>query len=111
RMNTLDAAVAELVRRYRERNPESERQLERAARVLPGGNTRSVLFQAPFPLTMVRGEGCWLWDADGHRLLDALGEFTAGLYGHSPAPIREAIVAALGDGLSLSSHTRREAEL
>ncbi len=110
-MNTLDAAVAELVRRYRERNPESERQLERAARVLPGGNTRSVLFQAPFPLTMVRGEGCWLWDADGHRLLDALGEFTAGLYGHSPAPIREAIVAALDDGLSLSSHTRREAEL
>jgi glutamate-1-semialdehyde 2,1-aminomutase len=56
---------------------------------MPGGNTRSVLFQAPFPLTMVRGEGCWLWDADGHRLLDGLGEFTAGLYGHSAAPIRQ----------------------
>ena len=110
-MTTLDAAVADLVRHYRERNPESERQLQRATQVLPGGNTRSVLFQEPFPLTMVRGEGCWLWDADGHRLLDALGEFTAGLYGHSPAPIRDAIVAALGDGLSLSSHTRREVEL
>src|SRR5690606_33329557 len=110
-MTTLDAAVADLVRHYRERNPESERQLQRATQALPGGNTRSVLFQEPFPLTMVRGEGCWLWDADGHRLLDALGEYTAGLYGHSPAPIREAIVAALDAGLSLSSHTRREAEL
>jgi glutamate-1-semialdehyde 2,1-aminomutase len=110
-MTMIDAAVAELVQRYRERNPESARQLARAAEVLPGGNTRSVLFQAPFPLTMVRGEGCWLWDADGHRLLDALGEFTAGLYGHSAAPIREAIVAALAEGLSLSSHTRREVEL
>ncbi len=60
---------------------------------------------------MVRGEGCWLWDADGHRLLDALGEFTAGLYGHSAAPIRQAIVAALDGGLSLSSHTLREVEL
>ena len=66
-MTTLDAAVADLVRHYRERNPESERQLQRATQVLPGGNTRSVLFQEPFPLTMVRGEGCWLWDADGHR--------------------------------------------
>lgn len=108
---SLDAALAVAVERYRERHPASARHLEQAAEVMPGGNTRSVLFQAPFPLTMVRGEGCWLWDADGHRLLDGLGEFTAGLYGHSAAPIRAAIVAALEGGLSLSSHTLREVEL
>ncbi len=107
----LDAALAAATDRYRTRHPSSARQLDAAAEVLPGGNTRSVLFQAPFPLTMVRGEGCWLWDADGHRLLDGLGEFTAGLYGHSAAPIRAAIVAALDGGLSLSSHTLREVEL
>jgi glutamate-1-semialdehyde 2,1-aminomutase len=60
---------------------------------------------------MVRGEGCWLWDADGHKLLDALGEFTAGLYGHSARPIRDAVVAALDRGISLSSHTHGEVEL
>ena len=107
----LDQALAAAIERYRARHPASARQLERAAEVMPGGNTRSVLFQSPFPLLMVRGEGCWLWDADGHRLLDALGEFTAGLYGHSAAPIREAIVAALDSGISLSSHTHREVEL
>ena len=109
--SALDQALAAATERYRARHPASARQLEIAAEVLPGGNTRSVLFQAPFPLVMVRGEACWLWDADGHRLLDALGEFTAGLYGHSAAPIRAAIVAALDSGISLSSHTLREVEL
>jgi glutamate-1-semialdehyde 2,1-aminomutase len=107
----LDAALADAIAGYRARNPGSERQLAEAAEVLPGGNTRSVLFHAPFPLTMARGEGCRLWDADGHRYLDALGEFTAGLYGHSHPVIRQAIVAALQDGLNLSSHTVREAAL
>ncbi|ABE43415.1 aspartate aminotransferase family protein [Polaromonas sp. JS666] len=107
----LDSALAETTARYRARNPGSERLLRKAADVLPAGNTRSVLFYTPFPLYMARGEGCHLWDADGHRYLDALGEFTAGIYGHSNPVIRQAIVAALQDGLSLSSHTAREAAL
>ena len=61
------AAVADAIARYRVRNPASERQFNAATDVLPGGNTRSVLFHEPFPLTMVRGEGCRLWDADGHH--------------------------------------------
>jgi glutamate-1-semialdehyde 2,1-aminomutase len=108
---SLDQALAAAIERFRDSNPASARQFEVAAEVLPGGNTRSVLFQWPFPTVMVRGEGCWLWDADGHKLLDALGEFTAGLYGHSAVPIREAIVAALDGGISLSSHTLREVAL
>jgi glutamate-1-semialdehyde 2,1-aminomutase len=107
----LDQALARAIERYRASHPASARQLEQAAEVLPGGNTRSVLFQSPFPPVMVRGEGCWLWDADGHKLLDALGEFTAGLYGHSARPIRDAVVAALDGGIGLSSHTHREVEL
>jgi glutamate-1-semialdehyde 2,1-aminomutase len=107
----LDSALAETTARYRARNPGSERLLREAADVLPAGNTRSVLFYTPFPLYMARGEGCHLWDTDGHRYLNALGEFTAGIYGHSNPLIRQAIVAALQDGLSLSSHTAREAAL
>ncbi|RZI74493.1 MAG: aminotransferase class III-fold pyridoxal phosphate-dependent enzyme [Variovorax sp.] len=108
RSSALDAALAEAIAQYAGRNPASERALAAAADVLPAGNTRSVLFHAPFPLAMARGEGCHLWDVDGHRYLDALGEFTAGIYGHSNSEIRQAIVSALDDGLSLSSHTPRE---
>ena len=107
----LASVLAETIARYRARNPNSERLLAEASDVLPAGNTRSVLFYAPFPLYMARGEGCHLWDADGHHYLNALGEFTAGIYGHSNPQIQQAIVAALQDGLSLSSHTAREAAL
>ncbi len=110
-MPSLAAALADTVARYRARNPNSERQFQSAAEVMPGGNTRTVLFSDPFPLTMARGEECWLWDADGHKYLDALGEFTAGLYGHSHPVIRDALHAALEGGLSLASHTAREAAL
>ena len=107
----LDAALAQAIALYRQRNPTSARLLAEASEVMPGGNTRSVLFYEPFPLAMARGEECYLWDADGHRYIDALGEFTAGLYGHSNAIIRQAIVDTLQDGLSLSSHTAREGAL
>ena len=52
-----------------------------------------------------------MWDADGHEYLDFLGEFTAGVYGHSDPTIRAAIVAALDHGINLSGHNVLEAEL
>jgi glutamate-1-semialdehyde 2,1-aminomutase len=110
-MSTIDQALAEAITRYRQARPASERIHAQATQSLPGGNTRSVLFFAPFPPAMARGEGCHLWDADGHRYLDALGEFTAGLFGHSEPAIRAAIDEALAGGLSLSSHTAREGAL
>ena len=68
---------------------------------MPGGNTRTTLHNAPFPLTVVRGEGCRLWDADGHEYIDVLGEYTAGIYGHSHPVIRAAIDKALEPRLEL----------
>ncbi len=107
----LTAALAAATERYQTRNPQSARGMANASDALPAGNTRSVLFYEPFPLYMVRGDSCYLWDADGHRYLDALGEFTAGIYGHSDPHIRSAIEQALQGGLSLSSHTGGEAAL
>jgi len=78
---------------------------------MPGGNTRSVLHVEPFPLTIVRAEGAQIWDADGHEYLDFLGEFTAGLYGHSNPVILDAIRAALDDGIVLGAPNRYELTL
>jgi glutamate-1-semialdehyde 2,1-aminomutase len=96
---------------YVERNPESRRLHEERARYMPGGNTRSVLHVPPFPLTIVRGEGARIWDADGHVYLDFLGEYTAGLFGHSHPVIREAIEDALAGGWVLGAPNRYEVEL
>ncbi len=107
-LTPLDHALLQAVENYRARNPRSAALLAEAETALPGGNTRSVLFHGPFPLSMARGEGCRLWDADGHEYIDALGEFTAGLYGHSHPVILAAIDEALRGGINLSSHTARE---
>ncbi|MCC6306503.1 MAG: aminotransferase class III-fold pyridoxal phosphate-dependent enzyme [Rhodobacteraceae bacterium] len=109
--NLIGDALAAAVAAYVARNPASLAAHRRAAEVLPGGNTRSVLHYDPFPLTMVGGEGCRLTDADGHVYIDFLGEFTAGLYGHSDPAIARAIAAAVAGGLNLGSQTPREGEL
>src|SRR5262245_66625071 len=82
RNSDLQAALGDARERYAAARPESARIHARARAVLPGGNTRSVLFYTPFPTAMARGEGCFLQDVDGHRYVDFCGEYTAGLFGH-----------------------------
>ena len=77
----------------------------------PGGNTRTVIHLDPFPLTIVRGEGARITDADGHEYVDFLGEYTAGLHGHSHPVLLEAIRTALADGISFGAPNRYEATL
>jgi glutamate-1-semialdehyde 2,1-aminomutase len=97
--------------RFVEHNPKSAAQHAAATAVMPGGNTRTVLFQTPFPLVIERGEGCRLWDIDGHEYVDFLGEYTAGIYGHSHPRIRAAIEQALDKGLNFGAHNPDEAKL
>lgn len=111
RSDELTTAIAQHVDAYTRRNPASKAQFDKALAVMPGGNTRSVLFYEPFPLAIRRGEGCRLWDADGHEYLDFLAEFTAGIYGHSNPVIRAAIDKALDNGINLSGHNLLESEL
>jgi len=107
----IETALADAVARYERRNPNSAARAERAERVLPGGNTRSILHFDPFPLAFARGEGPYLTSLDGDRYTDFLGEFTAGLYGHSEPKILDAIGNALDRGLSFGGHNELEHEL
>jgi glutamate-1-semialdehyde 2,1-aminomutase len=110
-LSDIDARLARAKRQFAQRRPKSAEMLARASRVMPGGNTRSVLYYDPFPIVMARGEEARLWDVDGLTYLDFLGEFTAGLYGHSNPVIRAAIDRALDGGTNLSAHTIHEVEL
>ena len=103
--------LAEAEARYVDENPESRRLHEQRARVMPGGNTRSTIHQPPFPLTIVHGDGARIVDADGHEYLDFLGEYTAGLFGHSHPVILDAIREALADGIVLGAPNRYETAL
>ncbi|WPB82974.1 aspartate aminotransferase family protein [Sediminicoccus rosea] len=102
RNSDLESALLEARATYAAARPKSAELHEAARRVMPGGNTRTVLFWSPFPISMVRGEGARLWDADGHAYTDLLGEYTAGLFGHSERRILDAARAAMDTGINLA---------
>ncbi len=108
---SIDAALALVRERYAAKNPGSLVANQRAQAVMPGGNTRSVLHFDPFPLTMERARDGEVWDVDGHRYTDFVGEFSAGIYGHSNPVITAAIKEALDLGTVMAAPTRLEADL
>ena len=111
RNRTLDDAVADVEARYIAANPKSKERYERALVSMPGANTRTVLHYDPFPVTLVKGEGAVVTDLDGHAYRDFLGEYTAGLYGHSEKAIISALTAVLQDGLVLGGPNPYETRL
>lgn len=116
-MDAIDAktalkfAIEDARIRFRAANPLSDKAEQDALKYLPGGNTRSVLHFEPFPLTMVKGEGAEAVDLDGHRYVDFVGEYSAGLFGHSDPHIKAAINGALDFGIAMGAPTNYERTL
>ena len=111
RNDQLASALETAEAAYVERTPESKSWSERAAGGMPGGNTRTVLHFTPYPLRFVNAEDQWLTDADGNRYRDFLGEYSAGLYGHTCAPIMAAAEKAIKGGTVLGGPNTYEVEL
>lgn len=99
---TLADAVGEAEAAYVAANPKSRARFETVRASMPGGNTRTTLHYDPFPLVIGQAAGAHLRDIDGHDYADFLGEYTAGLYGHSHPVLTAALHAAI-DGASASA--------
>ena len=110
-MTALDAALTGARQRYVDANPISATWAARAQEVFPGGNTRSVLHFDPFPFRVASAQNQHLVDVDGHRYVDLLGNYTAGLLGHSPEPVRAAAHAAIDGGWALGAVHPNEVRL
>ncbi|MCD6057717.1 MAG: aminotransferase class III-fold pyridoxal phosphate-dependent enzyme [Thermomicrobiales bacterium] len=80
----------EVVADYRASSPRSAALHEAARRVMPGGDTRTVAFHAPYPLVITEGRGCRIQDADGRTYIDLLNNYTSLIHGHA----HPAVVAA-----------------
>lgn len=107
----LTAALAAAESRFAAANPESERAHRAATSFLPGGNTRTSLHYSPFPVTFREGRGQTLTDLDGHLYTDFLGEYSAGLYGHSHPDVMAAARKALDEGIAFGGPNTYEAEM
>ena len=112
---TRNAPIEELLgearQQFENKRPQTLKAHLEAEKFMPGGNTRSVLYHGPYPIRITHGEDATLTDVDGHRYLNLLGEYTAGVFGHSHPAITKAVKQALDAGINLSAHNSKEGEL
>ncbi|KAH7141736.1 aminotransferase class-III [Dactylonectria macrodidyma] len=106
-----EGLLAEYLSRYEADNKISKEVIQKASEYFPGGTTRAVLAQDPFPLVITSGKGAELTSVDGRTYIDFVSEYFAGIYGHSHPKILKAIEETAKDGLGYGSPHPSEAEL
>jgi len=77
--------------RFADLTPRSRELWARATRSLPGGNSRTTIFQEPYPVYFERGEGCRVVDADGVERIDFINNYTSLVLGHCHPRVVEAV--------------------
>jgi glutamate-1-semialdehyde 2,1-aminomutase len=93
---------------------ESRRLQQRAEKLIPGGVNspvrafKAVECEAPF---IVRGQGSYIWDADGNEYVDYVGSWGPLILGHADSGVLDAILNAAGNGTSFGASTPSEADL
>jgi glutamate-1-semialdehyde 2,1-aminomutase len=94
--------------------PGSQKLFDRALSVIPGGvNSPVRAFRAVggTPRFMVRGEGCWLTDADGRRYVDLVCSWGPLILGHAHPAVVDAVQGAAAKGTSFGTPTPGEVDL
>jgi glutamate-1-semialdehyde 2,1-aminomutase len=88
--------------------------VERAEELFPGGvNSPVRAFRAVGrpPLVLERGEGPYVWDADGRRYLDFIGAWGPAILGHAHPAVVGAVEGAARKGFALGATHPLEVEL
>lgn len=90
---------------------ESARQIAANARFIAGGvNSNFRLGMQPGPLVFERGEGAYLIDVDGNRIIDYYCGMGATVLGHTPAPVIEAVKRQAEKGILFAGQMPVEVE-
>ncbi|MBT4072068.1 MAG: aspartate aminotransferase family protein [Chloroflexi bacterium] len=95
---------------YRAETMASHAQWERSKSSMPGGMVKGAYWYPPYPIYMESGEGCYLTDLDGRRLVDFANHHTAMILGHSHPDVLAETARWLNAGIGLSAPTTLEAE-
>jgi putrescine---pyruvate transaminase len=74
----------------------AELKAENAVRMLHPMTNPGTARESP-PDIITRGDGSWIWDVDGHRLIDGVGGLWCANLGFGRKEIRDAIVAQLDE--------------
>ncbi len=92
----------------------NEELYERAQRWIPAGvnsPVRAFRSVGGTPRFFARGEGAYLWDADGKRYIDYVGSWGPAILGHAHAETVRAVQETAKHGLSFGAPTELEVEM
>ena len=99
------------LRRYIENSPTSRLLWEEAQKYLPGGDSRTSIFWAPYPVFADHGNGCHLWDVDGTDRIDFANSMTSIILGHSHPVVVDAVQRQMARGLVYNAPNSHQIEL
>lgn len=109
--STRAETAAELIAEFRRRTPRSAEAFAAAKQVMPGGDTRTVAFHPPYPLTVARGQGCRFVDVDGNEYVDVLNNYTSLIHGHAHPAITAAVTEQLPKGTNYATAVAAQTRL
>jgi len=78
---------------------------------MPGGNTRTTVFSAPYPAYVASANGATVTDVEGQTRLDFVNNYTALIHGHGHPRIVDAVSRQLTLGTAVSFPTETEVRL
>ncbi|WP_449436657.1 glutamate-1-semialdehyde 2,1-aminomutase [Pedobacter steynii] len=87
---------------------------EKAKNYFPGGvNSPVRAFKSVYgtPLFIQKGDGCYVWDADGNQFIDFCASWGPLILGHNNAKVREKVTEVMQNGMSFGAPTALENEL
>lgn len=103
--------VRDLFQRLADRQSRSAQWQQRCYEASPGSPS-TLAFEAPvLPLCVERADGGRIWDVDGHEYIDCHMGYTAGVLGHNPKPVAEAVSALMPRGLGAGHFFAEQVEL
>jgi glutamate-1-semialdehyde 2,1-aminomutase len=100
-----------IVATFRQRTRRSAELHARSVKLLPGGVNRNIVFLEPYPVFVARAEGPYLFDEDGNRYLDCIGNYTSMAIGHSHPAVVAAVVEQAKRGTAWAAASACETEL
>lgn len=87
---------------------------EKSKTFFPGGvNSPVRAFKSVYgtPLFIQKGDGCFIWDADGNQFIDFCASWGPLILGHNNTAVREKVTEVMQNGMSFGAPTALENQL
>ena len=68
---------------------------------MPGGNSRTTVFAAPYPAYIASAQGATVTDVDGQTRIDFVNNYTSLIHGHAHTRILDAVTRKCSGRISM----------